>query len=222
MGEMFSESLEDYLLVIYEMEINGQVPRVKGISEALKKKSTSVIDALKKLGASDLIEYERHSHIKITQKGISKAQRIFRRRMLFESFLSTILKIPAEASSDLAMKLEHIDSDDFYRGLETLQLFFEREPDSFKKFESFSEERKKNPHTAYLTLNKVRLREKVKVLEIKGSDFVKKRLVAMGFVPGVEVEIIGTAPMGDPIEVKIRGYNLALRKDEAANIFVEK
>ncbi len=126
MGEMFSESLEDYLLVIYEMEINGQVPRVKNISDTLKKKSTSVIDALKKLGASDLIEYERHSYIKITPKGISKAQRIFRRRMLFGSFLNAILKISPDASSDLAMKLEHIDSEDFYRGLDTLQLFFDR------------------------------------------------------------------------------------------------
>ncbi|HNR62693.1 MAG TPA: DtxR family transcriptional regulator [Thermotogota bacterium] len=222
MGEMFSESLEDYLLVIYEMEINGQVPRVKNISDTLKKKSTSVIDALKKLGASDLIEYERHSYIKITPKGISKAQRIFRRRMLFGSFLNAILKISPDASSDLAMKLEHIDSEDFYRGLETLQLFFEREPETYKRFEAFSKEHKKNPHTAYLALNKIGLHEKVKVLEIKGSDFVKKRLVAMGFVPGVELEIIGMAPMGDPIEVKIRGYNLALRKDEASNIFVEK
>jgi DtxR family Mn-dependent transcriptional regulator len=222
MSGLFSESLEDYLLVIYEMEINGQVPRVKNISDVLSKKSTSVIDALKKLGASELVEYERHNFIKITPKGISKAQHIFRRRMLFSSFLTSVLKIPSSQSSELAMKLEHIDSEDFSRGIETLQLYFEKYPEAFAEFEKFMIAHKKNPHISYSTLSSIGLHEKVKVLEVKGSDFIKKRLIAMGFVPGVELEIIGTAPMGDPIEIKIRGYNLALRKEEAANIYVEK
>jgi ferrous iron transport protein A len=62
---------------------------------------------------------------------------------------------------------------------------------------------------------------KFKVKKISKDATVKKRLLDMGLVPGVTVEIVGKAPLGDPIEVLLRGYKLTLRKNEAANIFVE-
>jgi len=43
----------------------------------------------------------------------------------------------------------------------------------------------------------------------------------MGVIPGAEVEVERVAPLGDPIEIKIKGYHLSLRKEEAANIYVE-
>lgn len=43
----------------------------------------------------------------------------------------------------------------------------------------------------------------------------------MGVIPGAEVEVERAAPLGDPIEIKIKGYHLSLRKEEAANIYVE-
>lgn len=49
---------------------------------------------------------------------------------------------------------------------------------------------------------------------------LKQRLMTMGLIPGTKVEILNSAPMGDPIAIRIRSYNLALRKDDAANIKV--
>ena len=50
---------------------------------------------------------------------------------------------------------------------------------------------------------------------------IRSRLMDMGVTPGVKVEVIKVAPLGDPIEINIRGYELSLRKDEAQNIVLK-
>jgi ferrous iron transport protein A len=50
----------------------------------------------------------------------------------------------------------------------------------------------------------------------------RKRLLAMGLTPGTEFRITRFAPMGDPVEIKLRGFSLTLRKDEAAILLIEK
>jgi Fe2+ transport system protein FeoA len=62
---------------------------------------------------------------------------------------------------------------------------------------------------------------RVKVVRIGAKGSVRRRILDMGVVPGVEITVKGVAPLGDPIEVFIRGYHLSLRKKEAADIFVE-
>lgn len=56
------------------------------------------------------------------------------------------------------------------------------------------------------------------IKKVRGAGPVSRRLMEMGIVPGVRVRVIKTAPFGDPIELKIRGYNLALRRSEAENV----
>ena len=60
-----------------------------------------------------------------------------------------------------------------------------------------------------------------RVLQVEGMDDVAIRLLEMGLTPGVEFELIGVAPLGDPIEIAIRGYRLSLRKSEAARVTIE-
>ena len=59
----------------------------------------------------------------------------------------------------------------------------------------------------------------VRIDELQESP-LKQRLMTMGLIPGTKVEILNSAPMGDPIAIRIRSYNLAMRKDDAANIKV--
>ena len=59
------------------------------------------------------------------------------------------------------------------------------------------------------------------VLSIEGNNPISKRLMEMGIVPGVAVKVIKTAPFGCPMEVRVRGYNLALRRSEAETIEVK-
>jgi len=61
-----------------------------------------------------------------------------------------------------------------------------------------------------------------KVARIAGDDEISIRLMEMGLTPGVELVLVGVAPLGDPLELEIRGYRLSLRKSEAARIELEK
>jgi ferrous iron transport protein A len=54
-----------------------------------------------------------------------------------------------------------------------------------------------------------------------GEGNLKRKLLDMGVLPGVVFKVVKLAPLGDPIEIKIKGYNLSLRKEEASQILVE-
>ena len=70
------------------------------------------------------------------------------------------------------------------------------------------------------TLEKKQVGEKLVVKGIQKDSIVKRKLLDMGITHGVTLEITGKAPLGDPIEVIVRGYKLTLRKNEAKSILV--
>jgi len=71
------------------------------------------------------------------------------------------------------------------------------------------------------TLTEMKPGEKGCVLSIEQGRGLRKRLLDMGVVRGAEVEVVRLAPLGDPMEVLIKGYNLTLRREEAARIHVQ-
>ncbi len=71
------------------------------------------------------------------------------------------------------------------------------------------------------TLRQVNVGETVKVVKLHGEGAVKRRIMDMGLTKGVAVHIRKVAPLGDPIEVTVRGYELSLRKADAEMIEVE-
>lgn len=71
------------------------------------------------------------------------------------------------------------------------------------------------------TLKEVKIGESVRVKALKGEGPVKRRIMDMGITKGVEIFVRKVAPLGDPIEVNVRGYELTIRKSEAENIDVE-
>ena len=71
------------------------------------------------------------------------------------------------------------------------------------------------------TLRQIGIGETVKVVKLHGEGAVKRRIMDMGIPRGVEVYIRKVAPLGDPIEVTVRGYELSLRKADADMIEVE-
>jgi Fe2+ transport system protein FeoA len=72
-----------------------------------------------------------------------------------------------------------------------------------------------------LPLTSVALGTKATVVEIKVPPQSRPRLMEMGLLVGTAVELVRFAPLGDPVEIKVRGYNLTLRKHEAEQIFVQ-
>lgn len=72
-----------------------------------------------------------------------------------------------------------------------------------------------------MTLKEVRCGNTVKVKKIVGEGAVKRRIMDMGITKGTEVYVRKVAPLGDPVEVMVRGYELSLRKQDAVMIEVE-
>ena len=70
-------------------------------------------------------------------------------------------------------------------------------------------------------LKEAKIGETVRVVKIHGEGAIKRRIIDMGLTKGVEVYIRKVAPLGDPIEVTVRGYELSLRKADAEQIEVE-
>ena len=73
-----------------------------------------------------------------------------------------------------------------------------------------------------MTLDELNLEEPARVSEVGGQGALRRRLLDMGITPGTEVMIRKRAPMGDPIEIRCRGYELSLRKEEAKTIEVRR
>jgi ferrous iron transport protein A len=72
-------------------------------------------------------------------------------------------------------------------------------------------------------IREMRAGERGRVLGFdEGGRAYRRKLLSMGLTPGVEFEVVRVAPLGDPVEVKVRGSHLSLRKDEAAALRVEQ
>lgn len=73
---------------------------------------------------------------------------------------------------------------------------------------------------AIMTLKELPVGHKARVTAVTGTNRVSRRLMEMGVVPGVDVHIVKTAPLGDPLQIRVRGYSLAMRRHEAASVEV--
>jgi ferrous iron transport protein A len=71
------------------------------------------------------------------------------------------------------------------------------------------------------TLDQLTAGQRAKVTGVGGEGPVRRRIMDMGVVKGVEVEMVKVSPLGDPVEYRVRGYSLSLRKSEAQLIEVE-
>ncbi len=71
------------------------------------------------------------------------------------------------------------------------------------------------------TLKDVKIGKTAKVVKLQGEGAVKRRIMDMGITKGVEIYVRKVAPLGDPIEIMVRGYELCLRKADAEMILVE-
>lgn len=74
--------------------------------------------------------------------------------------------------------------------------------------------------TTVTTLDRVGLKRRCRIVGVRATGALRKRVLAMGMLPGVEVEILRSAPLGDPIEYRVKGYCLLLRRASARLIEV--
>jgi ferrous iron transport protein A len=70
------------------------------------------------------------------------------------------------------------------------------------------------------SLDQLRVGQQARITAVAGADSLVQRLLEMGLIDGEELEVVGVAPLGDPIELRLRDYRLSLRRTEAARIQV--
>ena len=73
-----------------------------------------------------------------------------------------------------------------------------------------------------MTLDGLEVGSQGRVADISGDDEISIRLMEMGLIPGTEFRIVGFAPLGDPIEIELRGYRLSLRRSEGGRVEVQQ
>lgn len=78
----------------------------------------------------------------------------------------------------------------------------------------------KKLNVPFLTLDQLRVGQRARIHSLQGIDALVQRLFEMGLLEGEEVEVVGFAPFGDPMEIRLQDYRLSLRRAEAARVAV--
>lgn len=79
----------------------------------------------------------------------------------------------------------------------------------------------KSVHRIMKTLGDIKIGTACRVIKLHGEGALKRRIMDMGITKGVEILVLKVAPLGDPIEITVRGYELSLRREDASIIEVE-
>ena len=216
---VITPALENYIRVLYDLQASEKMPRVKHIAKILNVKVPTVVESIKKLENIGVLEHEKYGYIRLTPKGIALAEKIHKNNRIVYEFATRLLELPSNEAQDLACKLEHINNPRLFAAFSVMMSFFKEDQ---KLKERFLSHLKNNEEVFALTLASIEPGKTVKIKKLKGSRTFQRRLMSMGVMPGVEVHIERIAPLGDPIEVKVKGYRLSLRREEAKDILVEE
>lgn len=235
--------MEDYLEAIYNLKVRSETARVSDIARELEVKMPSVSGALRALADKGLVRHQPYESVDLTEEGLDRAREIAHRHTAVKEFLTSVLGLTQEDAETEACGIEHAIRPDT---LEKLLKFvdFVRDSAGEKPFrmEDFRHYLK---HGAYPdrhqgpgyrhrhgrpelspTITSTRLSELSpgatgRIAFVSGRGPIRKRLMDMGLTSDARFEVIRTAPLGDPMEIKVRGYYLSLRRSEAQHVEVE-
>jgi DtxR family transcriptional regulator, Mn-dependent transcriptional regulator len=244
-----SASLEDYLEAIYQIADTKQVARAKDISARLKVNYSSVTGALRALSERRLVNYAPYDLITLTPEGRVAARDVVRRHEALCDFFVKVLAIDQETANIGACKMEHEVPPAIIERFIQFVDFVETCPQAgvhwFKNFgytcqnpgqgdrenrckqclkrcqEQTQLQAEPSKKKIVMTLNQLQVGQRAKLIKVGGRGELRKRLIDMGMAPGAVVGVERVAPLGDPIDIKLRGYHLSLRKDEASLVSVE-
>lgn len=244
-----SASLEDYLEAIYLLIAQRNAARVKDISGRLKVNYSSVTNALKELSKRRLVNYKPYELVTLTSEGKALARDIIRRHEVLRDFFVKVLAIDPAKADEAACEMEHAIPPDIFERLIQFIDYVETCPgretkwtegigfccehgDSLeecetcvaRRLEDIRRKKRLQSHPEEITMRLSELTPglKSRVLKLGRLGIARQRIMEMGVTPGALIEVERVAPLGDPIQVKVRGYHLSLRKEEASKIRVER
>ena len=237
-----SRSLEDYLEAIYNLKVRSQIARVKDIAHVMEVKMPSVTGALRSLASKGLVKHQPYESVELTEQGLDFARNIAHRHSAVKEFLASVLGVKEEDAEEEACGLEHAIQpatlDKLLKFVDFVRICGGDKPlclDDFKYYlkhgvypDGSSGHPSNQQDTCNLrpTIRSTKLSElcpglKGRIAFVSGKGPIRKRLLDMGLTSDTHFDVIRVAPLGDPVEIKVRGYLLSLRKSEAEQIEVE-
>ena len=237
-----SHSLEDYLETIYDLVRDNKVARVKEIARLRDVKPGSVSPAMKRLAEMGLINYGQREYIDLTPSGERAARRVAARHRLLRRFFLDILNMDPETAESDACAIEHSLSNEAMDRLVRLFEFIKTCPEDDGKFlERFHTCAMINPgaEACESCPNRDRLGTKARqkeiessvadlqpgehavVTQVNASGAIRQRLLDMGILPDATIRLERVAPSGDPVWVRLHGFQLSLRRAEAESVLVQ-
>ncbi len=228
---MSSQSIEDYLRVIYCINEVGRAAKTGEIAEMLGVEPSSVTEMVKRLASDGLVEHIPYKGVELTEKGRKAAERVVRKHRLLERFLHDILGIRIERVHDEACRLEHSLSDEVAAAIcKTMN-----QPESCADDDSpippcilsvddctecGDTERQPDLKEDIRQLSEMKKGQSGVVAFVRGGALASKRIMEMGLTPGTKIKVIAAAPFRGPIEVSVRGTTTALGRGLASWVFV--
>lgn len=213
-----SASMQDYLEAILELEEAESSVRITDIAKKLKVAKASVNQTIGKFKELGLVRQKMYGPVELTRNGRAMAGKIMQNHKKLKQFLVDILGVDAEVAEQDACLMEHAVS------VETIERLTDFLCKNGYIFDDNIEKNKKNLDNKKIVkklLSELKVGEKGIVVKIATKGVMRKRIMEMGIITGAKILVKGFAPLGDPMEVGIKGYSLSLRKSEAKNITVE-
>ena len=231
-------ALEDYLETIFRLLSRQATVRVRDIAEARDVRPGAVTPAMKRLDELGLIDYAQRDSVGLTEAGLKAARRVYSRHQVLQRFFSSFLGLPDDIAERDACAMEHSLSrqaiDKLVRYLEYVEVCPEAAGDvhRFHHCSAVNPEADPCPHDCSLkptnlegaklmSLSELRPGQQGRVRQIEGAGAVRQRLLDMGLLPDVMLTMERKAPTGDPVWIKLQGFEMALRKSEARMVAVE-
>ncbi|MHB9036858.1 MAG: metal-dependent transcriptional regulator [Armatimonadota bacterium] len=230
-----SRSMEDYLEAIYNLKIESQVARVKDIARAMGVKMPSVTEAIRSLASKGLVKHAPYENVELTENGLELARNIAHRHSAVKDFLVGVLGLDQTDAEAEACGIEHAIRPEtldkllkfaaFVRACDDDQSLRLAHFQHYMKHGTYPENcamcRSQSDVITTTKLSNLCPGAKGRIAFVSGRGPIRKRLMEMGVTSDTSFEVVRAAPFGDPIEIKIRGYHLSLRKSEAEHVEVK-
>ena len=250
-AKRLTSATEDYLEAILSLVHEKGFARVRDIAKQLGVGRSAVSNALHALGERGLVAHEPYSMVTLTDLGAQAAQVVRHRHAELAVSITDVLGLHAAAANAAACRIEHNIDPAVLARLSHLGDFIrtrcerERRPwlETFIEFcdsrdraaQAAADKPDDKPHSGSAgadeaddgqaqpkSLADIPPGGTAKILRIAGKARASRRLTDMGLTAGAIVSVVKVAPLGDPMEVTIRGYKLTFRKEQAEAIYVEE
>lgn len=213
---VLTQSVEDYLKVIYRLSQDGQPATTNAIAQALALAPPSVSGMVRRLAEQGLLQHEKYRGVALTETGRSAALRTIRRHRILESYLVARLGYTWDTVHDEAEQLEHAVSDELIgRMAEALG-----HPTTDPHGDPIPDAEGRMAEEALVRLDAVPAGTLVQVRRVDICAAERLRyLGGLGLTPGAQVVVLGREPFQGPVRLAIGNERPSLGSDLAALVF---